>query len=427
MVAQNPILRKGGLLMNKKLLVGLLLGLFAIFMVSSFTLAFAKETLVFSSRLWSVPTEQEFIIENVIKPFEKEYNCKVNFQILDDKKLLERAEVQQKTNHVTTDIVCAYVSNMPEWIEKGYVEDLTPYIQKWTDRHFTKAFSYGTEYNGKQYFIPVGADVYLLIANKKALKYLPEGADIDNLTWEQFVAWSNAIRKGDGVGRTVVTGVPMKSFVYQFGAISLSYGAGFPEMVTPGALKAWELLVKMKDDFIPSVLNVDNCISPMKREEAWLSWMHCARAGAVYSSNETKFVVAPVPKGPAGRGSIAGVSGFAIMKNAPHKDLAIKFLEYITRPDMQVKISKGTGGFIPPVEEAVKYLGDDPEDEVIAKAVEVLKNGKVSGVPGQKFQDWGAVKKVYDDVFVKMVLKGNGKVNMDILNEAKKKLDALRK
>ncbi len=412
--------------MGKKLLMSLLLGLFVVFVLTG-TMALAKETLVFSSRLWSVPTEQEFIIENVIKPFEKEYNCKVNFQILDDKKLLERAEVQQKTNHVTTDIVCAYVSNMPEWIEKGYVEDLTPYISKWTDRHFTKAFSYGTEYNGKQYFIPVGADVYLLIANKKALKYLPEGADIDNLTWEQFVQWSNAIRKGDGVGRTVVTGVPMKSFIYQFGAISLSYGAGFPEMVTPGALKAWELLVKMKDDFIPSVLNVDNCISPMKREEAWLSWMHCARAGSVYSSNETKFVVAPVPKGPAGRGSIAGVSGFAIMKNAPHKELAIKFLEYITRPDMQVKISKGTGGFIPPVDEAVKYLGDDPEDEVIAKAIEVLKNGKVSGVPGQRFQDWGAVKKVYDDVFVKMVLKGNGKVNMDILNEAKKKLDALRK
>ena len=413
--------------MKSKFFSILFVSLVLVVVLNSFALAGGKETLVFSSRLWSVPTEQEFIINNVIKPFEKANNCKINFQILDDKKLLERAEIQQKTHHVTTDIVCAYVSNMPEWIEKGYVEDLTSYVDKWTDRHFSKAFSYGTNYNGKQYFIPVGADVYLTIANKKALKYLPEGVKLDSLTWDQFVQWSNAIAKGEGVGKTVVTGVPMKSFVYQFGAMSLSYGAGFPEMVTPGALKAWGLLVRMKNDFIPSVLNVDNCISPMKRGEAWLSWMHCARVGSVYSSNETQFVVAPVPEGPAGRGSIAGVSGFGIMKNAPHKELAIKFLNYLTRPDMQVKISKGTGGFIPPVAEAVKYLGDDPEDEVIAKAVAVLNNGKVSGVPGQKFQDWGAVKKVYDDVFVKMVLKGNGKVNMDILNEAKKKLDALRK
>jgi len=395
--------------------------------LSGFVLAAGGETLVFSSRLWSVPAEQEFIIENAIKPFEKENNCTVNFQILDDVKLLERAEIQQKTNHVTTDIVCAYVANMWEWIEKEYVEDLTSYVKSWDDRHFSPTFEYGTNFEGKQYFVPVGADVYLAIANKKALKYLPSNADLDKLTWEDFAKWSNAIAKGEGEGKTVVTGIPMKSFVYQFGAISLSYGATFPDINTPEAIKAWEILVSMKDDFIPAVLNVDNCIDPMKREESWLSWMHCARVGSVYSSNETNFVVGPAPEGPAGIGSIAGVSGYGIMKDAPNKELAIKFLEYITRPDMQVKISKGTGGFIPPVEEALNYLGDDPEDEVVAKAVMVLSKGRVSGVPGSDFQDWGAVKKVFDDVFVEMVLNGDGTVDKALLDEAKVKLDALKK
>jgi len=413
--------------MKSKLFLVVSMSILLVMVLSSFVLAGGGETLVFSSRLWSVPSEQEFIIENVIKPFEEENNCKVNFQILDDRKLLERAEIQQKTEHPTTDIVCAYVANMPEWIEKGYVEDLTSYIKSWNDRHFSPTFEYGTNLAGKQYFIPVGADVYLTIANKKALKYLPKGADVDNLTWKDFAKWSNAIAKGEGEGKTVVTGIPMKSFVYQFGAISLSYGATFPDINTPEAIKAWEILVSMKDNFIPSVLNIDNCIDPMKRQEAWLSWMHCARAGSVYSSNETNFVIAPVPKGPAGNGSIAGVSGYGVMKNAPHKELAIKFLEYITRPDMQVKISKGTGGFIPPVAEAINYLGNDPEDEVVAKAIMVLNNGRVSGVPGGDFQDWGAVKKVFDDVFVKMVLNGDGTVDKTLLDEAKAKLDALKK
>jgi len=346
---------------------------------------------------------------------------------MDDVKLLDRAEIQQKTAHVTTDIVCAYVANMWEWIEKEYVEDLTPYVKSWDDRNFSPAFEYGTNFEGKQYFIPVGADVYLTIANKKALGYLPSGADLDKLTWEDFAKWSNAIAKGEGEGKTVVTGIPMKSFVYQFGAISLSYGATFPDINTPEAIKAWEILVSMKDDFIPAVLNVDNCIDPMKREESWLSWMHCARAGSVYSSNETLFSVAPAPEGPAGIGSIAGVSGYGIMKDAPNKELAIKFLEFITRPDMQVKIAKGTGGFIPPVEEALNYLGDDPEDEVVAKAIMVLSKGRVSGVPGGDYQDWGAVKKVFDDVFVEMVLNGDGTVDAALLNEAQAKLDALKK
>ncbi len=395
--------------------------------LSTFVLAADKEVLSFSSRLWSPPAEQEFIIEYVIKPFEEENNCIVNFQILDDIKLLERAELQLKTDHPTMDIVCAYVANMPEWIENGYIEDLTSYVESWDDRTFSPTFEYGTNVGGKQYFIPVGADVYLTIANEKAMKYLPSGADLDKLTWEDFAKWSNAIAKGEGEGKTVVTGIPMKSLIYQFGAISLSYGATFPDINTPGAIKAWEILVSMKDDFIPAVLNVDNCVAPMKREEAWFSWMHCARAGQVYSANPANFVVAPVPEGPAGIGSIAGVSGYGILKNAPHFELAIKFLEYITRPDMQVKIAKGTGGFIPPVEEALNYLGDDPEDEVVAKAVMVLSKGRVSGVPGGDYQDWGAVKKVFDDVFVDMVLNGDGTVDTALLDAAQADLDALRK
>jgi len=413
--------------MKSRLFSVLFISILLVMALSPFVLAAEKEVLSFSSRLWSPPAEQEFIIEYVIKPFEEENNCIVNFQILDDKKLLERAELQLKTDHPTMDIVCAYVANMPEWIENGYVEDLTSYVKSWKDRHFSPTFEYGTNFEGKQYFIPVGADVYLTIANKKAVKYLPQGTDLDKLTWEDFAKWSNAIAKGEGEGKTVVTGIPMKSLVYQFGAISLSYGATFPDINTPEAIKAWEIMVSMKDDFIPAVLNVDNCVAPMKREEAWFSWMHCARAGQVYSSNPANFVVAPVPEGPAGIGSIAGVSGYGVLKNAPNKELAIKFLEYITRPDMQVKIAKGTGGFIPPVEEALNYLGDDPEDEVVAKAVMVLSKGRVSGVPGGDYQDWGAVKKVFDDVFVEMVLNGDGTVNKALLDEAQAKLDALRK
>jgi multiple sugar transport system substrate-binding protein len=100
---------------------------------SNFALA-GLETLVFSSRLWSVPAEQGFILDNVIKPFERENHCIVSFQIMDDNMLLNRAEIQQETGNITTDIVCAHVGRMPEWIEKGYVEDLTSDVKSWDDQ-----------------------------------------------------------------------------------------------------------------------------------------------------------------------------------------------------------------------------------------------------------------------------------------------------
>jgi len=368
----------------------------------------APRTLVFSSRLFSPPREQEFFINEIIKPWEKENNATVNFQIIDDNTLLERAKVQQETGHVTTDIVVAHNSRMPEWIDNGWVVDLTPQVKAWTDRHFMETFNQDTTRDGKQYFLPVGADVYLTLANNKALPYLPEGADIDALTWDQYADWAVAIAEGEGEGKVCITGIPMKSWVYMFGGEALSFGAGFPDANSEGAMAGWKIWEKIgkAHGFIPTVLNVDNCVDPMMREEAWLTVFHNARAGQVYSSNETQFTLGPAPAGPKGKGSIAGVSGYAVMKGAPNEDLAIAFLEYLTRPDVQVKISKGTGGFIPPVKEAIDYLGTDPTDEVIKKAILVLNNGVVSGVPAGNYQDWGAVKKCFDDAFEDTILAG---------------------
>jgi len=75
----------------------------------------------------------------------------------------------------------------------------------------------------------------------------------------------------------------------------------------------------------------------------------------------------------------------------------------------------------------VKYLGDSAEDEVINKALLVLNNGVTSGVPSAEFQDWGAVKQVFDDVFHTMILKGDGTVDQALLDEAAAKIEALKK
>ncbi|HEY52555.1 MAG TPA: extracellular solute-binding protein, partial [Caldilineae bacterium] len=204
-----------------------------------------SKTLVFSSRLFSPPREQEFFINEVIKPFEDENGVTVNFQIIDDQTLLDRAEVQQTTDHVTTDIVVAHNSRMPEWIENGWVEDLTDVVASWTDRHFMETFNQDTTKDGKQYFLPVGADVYLTLANNKALPYLPEGADVDALTWEQYADWAVAIAEGEGEGKVCITGIPMKSWIYQFGGEALSFGAGFPDANSPEAMEAWKIWDKI--------------------------------------------------------------------------------------------------------------------------------------------------------------------------------------
>jgi multiple sugar transport system substrate-binding protein len=387
--------------------------------------AFAEDTIVLSSRLWSRPAEQEFVINEILKPFETENNVKVEFQIVDDDTLLDRAKVQTETGNVTTDVVIAYCQRMPEWVAAGYVEDLTEIVNSWTDRTFSKGFDGMTTFDGKRYFVPIGADVYLLAANKKALDYLPEGADVQDITWEQVVEWSLAMAKGEGEGKQAVTGVPQKALIYQYGGVILSYGGEFPKINSPEALQAWELLVKMKDAYTPTVLTYDSLVEPMKRGEAWLTIAHCANVGDIYNSNPSQFVIAPAPKGPAGIGSVAGTSGFAIMKGAPNKELGIKLIEYMSRPDIQLKIAKGAGGFIPPVDESLELLGDSTQDEVIQKALHVMNNGVLSFIPPVYGPNWGAVKLVYDEAFKKLVL-GDGAVDKAYLDKAQETIESYK-
>ncbi len=387
----------------------------------------AGQTLVFVSRLWSPPEEQEFVRNEIIAPFEEQFGVTVDFQILDDDAIFDRAQVQAESGNVTTDVIIAHAGKMADWLEQDYLEDLTPFVVNWTDRTYMEAFNQNTHKDGKQYFLPVGADVYLLLANNKALPYLPEGASTDSLTWEQYAQWANAIKDGEGEGKVCVTGIPSKSLVYMFGGTGLSYGAGFPDINSPAAAEAWNVWASMHDAFIPGVFNVENCTDPMKREEAWLTVFHNARAGQTYASNETAYTLGPAPSGPEGIGTIAGVSGYAVMKDSPNHDLAIEFVKYMSGPEVQVKVSKGTGGFIPPVEESLAYLGDEAIDEVINKALLVLANGKPSGVPGSDYQDWGAVKQVFDDVFKDMIVGGDGTVDQAMLDEAAAKIEALKK
>jgi hypothetical protein len=72
------------------------------------------------------------------------------------------------------------------------------------------------------------------------------------------------------------------------------------------------------------------------------------------------------------------------------------------------------------------YLGDEAIDEVINMAVLVLENGVVSGVPGYLYQDWGAVKQCFDDVFEDTILAGLD-VTPERLDAAQACIDGLLK
>lgn len=394
-------------------------------------------TLVLDSEMFSPPAEQEFFINEILAPFEDETGISVNFSIVAGEDMFDRITVQQETDHVTTDVILAFNGRFPWYTDAGYVVSLDDAVGLFEDRTILPAFDATATADGTRYFVPISADVYLTIANNQALDYLPDGADMDSLTYDQYVAWAVAVAEGEGEGKVCMTGIPQKMWIYQFGTSALSYGlnpAGggepaFPNINSEAAAEAWAKWAEIgaADGFVPTILSIDNCTDPLMREEAWLSVTHNARVGQVYASNETQFTVGPAPFGSEGVGTIAGAHGLGIVEGSANYDSAVQLVEYLTRPEVQTKMNKGTGGFIPVVAEAVEFLGDDPADEIIIKALIVLNLGIPSYLPVADFQDWGAVKQLFDDVYQEMVLGGDGTVDQALLDAKQEELEALRK
>lgn len=50
----------------------------------------------------------------------------------------------------------------------------------------------------EQKYIPWMQATYLMVANRKALEFLPEGADLNALTYDQLIAWAKATAEATG-------------------------------------------------------------------------------------------------------------------------------------------------------------------------------------------------------------------------------------
>lgn len=278
--------------------------------------------------------------------------------------------------------------------------------------------------------MPVVGNIYILIANKKALPYLPKGADINNLTWEQFAGWAINMKKVNGYGRTVLSGVSQNSFIYQFGSCALSYGARFPEINSPGAKKAWRIFEKIAkaNAFIPNIRIVGDCSTVMQTQQAWLSVLNNTKACEVYALDPDSYVLASMPKGSVGCGAIVGFVGVGAMKSSKNLKTIFRILKYFLNPKVQIEIARGTGGFFPANLKALKYLDTkNPQDIVIKKAVEELNsNIIVANVPSQNYVNWKVVKQLFDNIFQNAILSKK-ELTDDMLKAAAKELELLKK
>lgn len=280
----------------------------------------------------------------------------------------------------------------------------------------------------KQMFIPWMQATYIMVANKQALPFLPQGADINALTYDQLAQWGANIQAKTGKRMLGFPAGPT-GLMHRFfeGYLYPSYTGGVvTTFKSPEAVAMWTSFRELWKGVNPNSTNYGFMQEPLLSGDVWVAFDHVARLIDALSRKPDDFVAFPAPSGPKGLGYMPVVAGLAIAKGAPQAEQAKQLIDYLTRPDVQMKTAKAVAFF--PVAKVDLPSDIDPGLKLEIDAVQKMTsapNALVSLLPVGLDQRGGEFDKVYLDAFQRIVLRGEDpKAALDRQAEALKRIIA---
>ena len=209
------------------------------------------------------------------------------------------------------------------------------------DRNFPPKFldlsKFGSD---KNYYVPWAQATYVLAVNKKAMQYLPQGADVNALTYDQLKDWGAAIAQATGQRKVGFPDGPKGLFARFFeGYLYPSYtgSSGVVGFKSPEAVSMWTSFKDLwKVAVNPQSTSYDFMQEPLLADEVWIAWDHTARLIDAATKNPDEIMLVPAPAGPKGRGFMPVITGLGIPKGAPDRASSEKLIEYLTQPQTQI-------------------------------------------------------------------------------------------
>jgi multiple sugar transport system substrate-binding protein len=364
-------------------------------------------SLIFFSNQFKPVTEQAKMQDVILKnaPVKAEYIPE------DPGPFNDRMNAEEKAGKVTVSLIGSLHGDFDSFVKSGYLEDLTPLAQKLTDRGIAPAFTDLAHLGAKDktYYIPWMQATYVLAINKKALQYLPQGADVNALTYQQLKDWGAAITKATNKRLLGFPAGP-KGLLHRFfqGYLYPSYtgSPGVTAFKTPEAKAMWQDFKDTWQYVNPQSTNYEYMQEPLASEEVWVAWDHVARLIDVAKDKPNDFVLVPAPAGAKGRGFMPVLAGLAIPKGAPNRAGAEQLIEYLTQPAQQSATAAELAFF--PVTNAPVPSELNPGIKLESDAVQKQSSSKdalVSLLPIGLGAKGGDFNTVFLDSFQRIVIK----------------------
>ncbi len=314
----------------------------------------------------------------------------------------------------TVDVVGALHGTFPTLQSDDLLFDMTPVLEALEADGvaiapaFVELGKLGTA--DYQYYIPWAQATYIMAAHVDALEYLPEGADINALTWDELAQW--AANASDAEGRNVL-GFPLgdSGLWHRFmeGYIYPSYTGG---MVTGfKSAEAVTMFEYLRDDLFPYVNEQSITYSfmqePLMAGEVMIAFDHTARLLDAFNESPDEFVAFPAPAGPAGRGFMPVIIGLGVPYTAPNPDGADATIGYLLSPEVQGQVLADLGFF--PVVDGVSTEGLPEGIAIEIGAVTAQANSEdalPALLPVGLGDRGGEINQIYRAAFTRIVLEG---------------------
>ena len=310
----------------------------------------------------------------------------------------------------TTDVYITLHGDYPSLADVDALVDLSYLTATLSDRGIPDAFmELGKLGTSTQYYIPMMQATYIMAANKKALDYLPAGADVNALTWEQLRDWGKNIYDATGdkkLGFPAGEGGLMHRFLE--GYIYPSYTGGMVTgFRTADAATMWECFKDLWKYAHPQSLTYAYMQEQLLSEEVWVAFDHTARLINAFKERPDDFIAIPAPSGPKGLGFMPVIVGMAIPKTAPNLKGAEAMIEYLLRPEVQISILREIG-FFPVIDvdfPAYVPFGVRMEGDAVSKQA-AASNALPALLPVGLGPRGGEINKIFKDAFRRIIIEG---------------------
>ncbi|GAA1273586.1 ABC transporter substrate-binding protein [Arthrobacter pascens] len=353
------------------------------------------------------PVEEKQRYEQVLKKFVR---VPVAYNSVDPGVFASTVKSQAAAGNIRTSLLGGLHGELAPLA--GSLEAVDSILTDLSGRGFTKEMLELTKAGGSaSKYVPWMQATYVVAVNKKALEWLPSGVDVNDLSYEDYLAWAKAAKQGAG---RPVFGMPAgpKGLHHRFyqGFLLPSFTGGqITTFRSPDAVAAWTYMQELWDNMAPASTNYDAMQEPLSRGEVLVAWDHVARLVNAPADNPDDWLMVPAPRGPKGRGYMLIIAGLALPTGGRDRDLAEQVIRGLSEPLTQVETLR-QNAFFPVVQ---TELPTDLAGAVALEAAAVRRQQRSAGAllalpPVGLGTKEGEVSQVFKNCFQEICLNNEG-------------------